>query len=216
MHPMVKAKLANFLKQFEGRHNHMYLDVKGLVTIGVGHLIDPVQEALKLKFRTKGGSAAGPAEVKKEWATVKSRRDLIKKGGKAFAAITNLELSDSGISKMLDIHAGQVEKYFKTNPAATKYYGKFDSWPADAQMALLGIAWGIMPLPQFGWKKFPEACRQEDWKTASKECRIKDAPDGRNRAHKLMFENAAHVKADGGDVKQLHWPAILIRQVNIR
>jgi len=40
-------------------------------------LIDPVDEALKLQYRTKGGGTVGNAEVKAEWEKVKERKDLI-------------------------------------------------------------------------------------------------------------------------------------------
>ena len=57
MHQSVQNALHDFLKQYEGKVNFMYLDVKGLVTVGIGHLIDPVHMALKLEFRTKGGNS---------------------------------------------------------------------------------------------------------------------------------------------------------------
>ena len=42
MHPSATAALPGFLKQYEGKVNFMYLDKKGLVTMGIGHLIDPI------------------------------------------------------------------------------------------------------------------------------------------------------------------------------
>jgi hypothetical protein len=93
---------------------------------------------------------------------VKSRRDLIPKGGAAFGAITRLELSDNGIKTMVTSSANAIENYIKTNASASKFYSNFDKWPADAQLAFMGVAWGGIPIPQFGWHKFPEACRVED------------------------------------------------------
>jgi len=208
MHQSVISKLPEFLKQYEGKVNFMYLDVKGLVTIGIGNLIDPVDNALKLEFRKKGGSGAvSSAEIIAEWNTVKSRTDLAPKGGSAFASITTLELTDSGITTMVNEHAKRIETYITTNASALKYYSNFKNWPADAQMAFVGIAWGVMPLPQFGWHKFPEACKNEDWDTAAKECTISSAiATGRNEAHKTMFLNAAAVKSNGDPISQLCYP----------
>ncbi len=216
MHSSVMPKLKELLKEYEGKINHMYLDKKGLVTVGVGHKIDPIQDALKMQFRTKGGgSIVSEAEIQAEWHTVKARKDLINTVGE-FAKITRLELSDKGIEAMIERHARAIETYIKTNAAARKFYANFDNWPADAQLGFLGLAWGGVPLPQFGWHKFPAACKAEDWLTAAKESRIKtNIPEGRNRAHKLAFENAAKVKADGHDIKTIYWPGILLRQVNI-
>ena len=209
MHQSVKTALYDFLKQYEGKVNFMYLDVKGLVTVGVGHLIDPVHQAIKLEFRRKGGnSPVSSGEVTAEWQTVKSRKDLIPRGGEAFASVTSLELSDNGIKAMVASHANGIETYIKTNPAASKFYADFDKWPADAQLGFMGVAWGGIPIPQFGWHKFPEACRVQDWDTAAAQCKITSPiAAGRNEAHKAMFINAAAVRSNGDDITQLSWPA---------
>jgi hypothetical protein len=208
MHPSALNALPGFLKQYEGKVNYMYLDVKGLVTIGIGHLIDPVSMAQKLDFSTKGGSGSvSSGEIAAEWQTVKSRKDLIGKGSAAFDAITRLQLSDAGTMTMVKEHAGGIENYIKTNASARQFFSNFDNWPADAQLAFMGVAWGGIPIPQFGWHKFPAACQAEDWKAAAAECTIKSAiASGRNEAHKLMFMNAAAVKANGDDIKELSYP----------
>jgi hypothetical protein len=207
MHQSVALALPGFLKQFEGKVNFMYLDVKGLVTIGVGHLIDPVDQALKLDFQTKGGGGASTGEIAAEWSTVKARKDLIGQGSAAFGQITRLQLTDRGISQMIDQHAAAIESYIKTNASARIYFSNFDRWPADAQLGFMGIAWGIVPIPQFGWHAFPKACQAEDWLTAAKECKISSPlAAGRNEAHKLMFMNAAAVKANGENIAELSWP----------
>jgi GH24 family phage-related lysozyme (muramidase) len=35
----IKSELRNRLYQYEGKFNHLYLDTRGKVTVGVGHLI---------------------------------------------------------------------------------------------------------------------------------------------------------------------------------
>jgi hypothetical protein len=207
MHQSVISALPDFLKQYEGKVNFMYLDVKGLVTIGIGNLIDPVNMATKYEYSTKSGGIAGAGEVIAEWNVVKARRDLISRGASAFDGITRLQLSDNGISKMVKEHAGAIENYIKTNGSAKQFYGNWDNWPADAQLGFMGVAWGGIPLPQFGWHKFPKACQDEDWDTAAVECKINSAiASGRNEAHKLMFMNAAAVASNGDDVTELSWP----------
>ena len=208
MHQSVINALPAFLTQFEGKVNFMYLDVKGLVTIGVGHLIDPVNMALKLEFGPKGGNGrVSGGEVTAEWQNVKSRRDLISKGAAAFDAITTLALTENGIKKMVTDDANAIENYIKTNGSAQKFYADFDNWPADAQLGFMGVAWGGIPIPQFGWHKFPEACRVADWDTAAVQSKITSAiAAGRNEAHKLMFMNAAAVKSNGDNITQLCWP----------
>src|SRR5262245_3042940 len=119
MHQSVVNKLPDFLKQYEGKVNFMYLDVKGLVTIGIGNLIDLVNQALKLEFGTKGsGTPVGSSEVITEWNTVKARTDLMNKGSAAFDAITRLQLTDKGITTMVNSAAQAIETYITTNPSA--------------------------------------------------------------------------------------------------
>ncbi len=207
MHPSVAMALPGFLKQFEGKVNFMYLDKRGLVTIGVGHLIDPVGQALKLEFQYKGGGVASQGDIITDWNTVKASKELINKGGKAFDKVTQLMLTDAGISQMIDQHAAAIESYIKTNASARVYFSNFDRWPADAQLGFIGLAWGIIPIPQFGWHAFPKACQAEDWLTAAKECKISSPlAAGRNEAHQLMFMNAAAVKANGENITELAWP----------
>jgi hypothetical protein len=208
MHQSVIMALPDFLKQFEGKVNFMYLDVKGLVTIGIGNLIDPINMALKYEFSPKGGSGvASSGEVTAEWQTVKARKDLINAGSSAFNNITRLQLSDRGIKSMVLDGAAAIENYIKTNASARTFYGNFDNWPADAQLGFMGVAWGGIPLPQFGWHKFPDACKDEDWDAASVECKINSPlAAGRNEAHQLMFMNAAAIKSNGEDIKMLSWP----------
>src|SRR5687767_7091113 len=123
MHQSVINALPAFLKQYEGKVNFMYLDVKGLVTVGIGHIIDPMNMALKLEFGAKGGGGpVSAAEVIAEWQTVKARKDLMNKGGEAFGAITRLVLTDNGIQKMVRDDANAIEKYIKTNGSAQKFY----------------------------------------------------------------------------------------------
>ena len=207
MHDSVLKALPKFLKEYEGKVNFMYLDVKGLVTVGIGHLIDPVNMALKLEFGTKSGSPVSGAEITAEWQKVKARTDLMGKGSAEFGAITTLQLTDTGIQSMVIDDAKGIENYIKTNPSAMKFYSNFDNWPADAQLGFMGVAWGGIPIPQFGWHKLPEACRLEDWNKAAVECRISSPiAAGRNEAHQLMFSNAAAIKANGDDITQITWP----------
>ena len=61
----MKTAALNFFNtaspSLEGRLEFMYLDVKGLVTIGVGNLIDSIADAQRLPWRNKTTSrGTGP------------------------------------------------------------------------------------------------------------------------------------------------------------
>ncbi len=45
-----KATLRAKMEKYEGKISHMYLDSKGFVTVGVGHLLKDLASAQKLNF----------------------------------------------------------------------------------------------------------------------------------------------------------------------
>lgn len=74
------------LMPLEGVVKYMYLDIKGLVTIGVGNLIDPINAALNLPFRyknkpgvTNAGQSASRADIEAEWKLIKGKQELAQK-----------------------------------------------------------------------------------------------------------------------------------------
>jgi GH24 family phage-related lysozyme (muramidase) len=58
MHASAQAAWQTFITGHEGNVAHMYLDTKGLVTIGIGNLIDPISLALTLPFQFKATNRA--------------------------------------------------------------------------------------------------------------------------------------------------------------
>src|SRR5271154_2357213 len=108
MFPAVQSNFPAFSAKFEGRVPYMYVDVKQLVTVGVGNLIDPVAVAQALPFRFKNrpgiaapGSPATPDQIGQEWQTIKNDLSLATKGYKACEPITQLELSDDAIDALI-------------------------------------------------------------------------------------------------------------------
>ena len=62
MRPSVFAAFPGFITRFEGRLPFMYLDTKGLVTTGVGNLIDPLVPASRCRgcIRTMASRRRAP------------------------------------------------------------------------------------------------------------------------------------------------------------
>src|ERR1700755_2922712 len=104
MHASAQASWQAFITAHEGNVAHMYLDTKGLVTIGIGNLIDPISLALTLPFQFKvnnragvvGGQPATVKEIETEWLSLKNspnRLVLTRNGASGSARVTDLELS---------------------------------------------------------------------------------------------------------------------------
>lgn len=193
MHQNVYDRFYDFNAPIEGVLHWMYLDIKGLVTIGVGNLIDSIPVALDLPFEyaDQPGIYATPDEIRAEWQLVKFRADLASKGANAFRNLTKLRLSDDVIRMLVSEKLLSNEAYLK------KLFPEFKQWPADAQMGLLSMAWALgAGFPKL-WPRFRETCLRQDWDAAAEHCRIKETGNPgvipRNNANQAMFSCAARV-----------------------
>jgi hypothetical protein len=202
MLPSVQSAFPTFSARFEGRVSYMYLDVKGLVTVGVGNLIDPVELAQALPFRFKNrpgignpGSPATPDQIGAEWQTLKNDPSLDTKTFSHFDPITSLELSDDSIDALIVDRLTKNEGFLKCQP----WFQGFDNWPADAQLGLLSMAWAMGPAGPGGFPNFRAACQKLDFNTAAAECKMNEAGNPglvpRNQANFTLFSNAAIVVA---------------------
>jgi hypothetical protein len=187
----------------------MYLDIKGLVTVGVGNLIDPVQlaQALPFQFKNKPGTAGAPGspatpgslatvdQIAREWHSIKNNPSLAKAGAEACAAITQLELSNDSINSLILNRLTDNQAFLKRQ----QWFQNFETWPADAQLGLLSMAWAMGEAGPGGFPRFRAACQSLDFNTAATECQMSTAGNPglvpRNRANVTLFSNAAAVLA---------------------
>jgi hypothetical protein len=204
MWPSVQAYFQAFTTQFEGCVPYMYLDIKGLVTVGIGNLVDPVEAAQALPFQFKNqpgiaapGSAATADQIAAEWATLKNDPSLASRGFTACAPITQLELSNDSINTLVLTKLSQNESFLKRQ----QWFSNFDTWPADAQMGLLSMAWAMGPAGPGEFPNFRAACQNLQFSVAAAQCQMNAAGNpgliSRNRANVTLFSNAAIVVASG-------------------
>jgi GH24 family phage-related lysozyme (muramidase) len=205
MHPSVKAIFPGFSTTFEGRVSWMYLDIKGLVTIGIGNLIDPVQLAILLPFVHDGTlTVASEAEIHASFNSVKARQDLRKCHFSVFAKVSPLRLTDQTIDNLV---LQQLERNVTVLSAT---FPGFETWPADAQLGLASMAWAMGAGFTAKWPRFSAACRALDFDTAARECqmdaRMNPGLVARNHDNYRLFQNAARVIALGLPAETLQFP----------
>jgi len=214
MHGSVRNYFITFNVPIEGRVDYMYLDIKGLVTIGVGNLIDVengsadkiLAEVKKLPFvyqesETNAGKPASPADIEAEWKLVKGKQDWKNRKDylDQFATITKLELKEEAIIGLALKKADVMEKELKHHPA----FRDFDIWPADAQLGLLSMTWALGTTKlKNGWPSFNAACKKQDFDMAVNHCEISAVGNPvlalRNAENMKLFNNAAVVMASAG------------------
>jgi GH24 family phage-related lysozyme (muramidase) len=201
MHASVRDVWLAFNERFEGRLPFMYLDVRGLVTTGVGNLADPVDLALRMPWDFPALHRAWEDKVRAEWALVKSRRDLINSPS-AFKRITDLRLTREGIDAIVSEKLNANEEHF-----ARECWIGWATFPADAQLGIHSMAWAMGSRFYRKFPKFTQAAGRHDWVTAAAECTISERGNlgvrGRNEANRALFLRAAQTQSELGKV---HWP----------
>jgi GH24 family phage-related lysozyme (muramidase) len=177
-----------FTESLEGHVDWMYLDIKGLVTIGDGNLIDPLSLAHGLVFARPDGTVATASEISAEWLRVKNRRDMAAGGGGAFQHITSLRATAASLAALVNAKVEQFEASLRAT------FPCWDDWPDDCQIAAMSMRWA-MGDRDAEYPRWVAACRDEDWATAARECHMSEAGQNakfkeRNAANKEMFARA--------------------------
>lgn len=227
MHSSVQDAFTAFNQPLEGRVHFMYLDVKSLVSTGVGNLLDaddpsnfgsnphPLPDIFTLAWLDKdSGAPASRAEIEAEYQNVKfsgtAHAPLAQK-----EAITRLRISDETIDELV---MRKLES-FETTLRGREPFAGLDDWPADGQLGLFSMAWAMGPL--FRFPTFQAAAQAGEWLTMARECRMMETGNPgvipRNVRDGLLFTLAGWMAAPPpGDFEQLVFDASLSLADNMR
>jgi len=188
----------------------MYTDSLGLVTTAIGYLIDDKSgmngygPALLIPWIHKSdGQPATRAEIIQDWQTVKQAHT--QSGSFDLPhdkQITQLKIPDTVIQDLTASRMADYEKYLlQSLPGFAKF-------PADAQMAIHGMAWamGGAFIPKDGFHAFADAANRGDWLAAKANSNFKGAAPQRKAGQDKMFDNAAAVAAGKLDPDRLWYP----------
>lgn len=182
--PEVWASFPAWIEQYEGRKSWMYRDTHpaGLVSSGVGNLLDPIALAMPLPWLRPDNTAATQNEIRADWTRVKALpRAMLAERYRTPAA---LHLAETTITQLVHqtmaIHLRAVAKTFPD----------IASYPAPVQTAILGMAWLAGPYNFFKRPAFVAAARARDWKAAANTCKLKNATATRDDAHRALFLSA--------------------------
>lgn len=186
MHASVRTALPAVCKRFEGRLSTMFLDTKGLVTTGTGNLIDTVKAAQALPWLTKDNKPASNAQVQAEWKQIKARQSIKGLGGYAYVKYATLHLAEPTIDKLL---FNKTDEFWSTLSRTVK---DVESFPADAQLALLDLAWQNGPAFLSTWNDTRKSVLAMDFaNTTVLTSSLKASP--RTTFRVRLFKNAATV-----------------------
>jgi hypothetical protein len=198
----------------------MYCDVKGIVTFGVGNVIDSHHmmpprhtRALKVPWQVKGtGVTASPTEVQTAHENCVKRYSELKTLAKPLWDATQYKDSTN-----LYVSPASFETYFKgrLDSRDSEWSNALPGWeylPADAQFAilLLGYAVGSPGTFKNHWPNYWNALVQQDFREAAIHGKV-DGKDTATRRWKhtvlrYMFTNAATCIETSEDRTQVWWP----------
>jgi len=205
MHQSVLERFVEFSAPLEGVVTSLYVDIKQLVTVGIGCLADPVQMAMNLPWVLPDGSRPTRDEIARQWRSVKAEAPrLAKLHWRYAAALTTIRLTDEGVLEVVR------ERLIANEKVLRGYFPNWDLFPADAQLACCSIAWAVGAGFPATFGNFRAAANAQNWTAAISASGIRtDNNPGivpRNAANRLCLANAQQVLSQGIPLDTLFWP----------
>lgn len=171
------------LSRWEGFTTWLYLDTRGLVTVGIGNMLPDVQACRALPWKTVGQPSTA-AEVDAAWTAV--RRMEPGRAASSYANATKIRLDQGDVMALAE---RRLEREFL--PGLKRLYPGWDTFPASAQRALVDMAWnlGIAGLAKF--RHLAGAVSARDWAAAAQSCGRSTSRPERNQWTRQLFRDAA-------------------------
>ena len=122
----------------EAKIRHMYLDKRGNVTVGIGHLLRNADAAVKLAFVVRGtGALAAPEHVRAAYAKVKRHRHLASRGAGPFKDLTQLDLPSDKVDRLFTRDSLEFLRLIEGK------FPDFATFPPPAQLGLLDMVFTL-------------------------------------------------------------------------
>jgi len=196
----VVASFLPWSKPLEGYTNFPYTDAHGLVTTGMGNLIDGLASGQTMGGTcghgtstpcgqpTPTGSARAlpwsPNNLDADWAAIKAAWPATQ--SLACKGLTSSRLSDDAIQDLIASKMKAIEADLIAGLPG------FAQAPADAQLAAYSMSWAMGSAFAKTWTKFRNAFNSGDYAGAAAESHMKGVGiDMRNLANKLLLSNAS-------------------------
>lgn len=189
----IKTELNKNLYKYEGKFNHLYLDTKGKVTVGVGHLVaNRVAISNVNLYKTKNKLPTQLATLPEKQAEY----DKISKlpwgnryGAATFRPHTGLIMKDTDINLLLDNH---INSFYKE---LSNIYKKANGFPVDfdrlhknIQLVLFDMIFNLGATKIINsFPDFNKALKASDWKKAATESNRPDVSPVRNQYVKQLL-----------------------------
>jgi len=190
MTPLETREAVDDLVRWEGAIPWLYLDTKGLVTVGIGFLVKTVEAALLLPFYdTFTSTGATDGAIRRDFERVaragQTTGALPRRPAGYYREPNGLRLRDS---EMRGLAATKLVTIYV--PGIVALLPEFDTYPAPVKRALIDLSWnlGVAGLGKFG--NLLACCKDRDWQGAALECSVRTSRPERNAWRAQMFADA--------------------------
>jgi GH24 family phage-related lysozyme (muramidase) len=184
--PNANALVAD-LSRWEGSTRHMYVDTRGHVTTGIGHLLRDANAAVALPWLHRStGAPAMPEEIRAVFERVAAQPPG--QHASRYERMSDLVLPPNLAH---DLAAARLQREFL--PGIRRLCPGFDGYPQPAHRALVDMAYnlGVGGLGKFS--NMLRACERGDFAAAADECNRRSCRDDRNEATRELFLAATHL-----------------------
>ena len=194
----VKTEVIKKIEEYEGHVEHLYLDTKGKVTVGVGHLVKNKAAMASVKMYTVNNKLPDKLADK---ATKETEYDTVAKQTKGKLA-SYYKKHTTLVMKKVDIDAQRDKHIESFYTELTNIYKKskgypddFDKLPKEVQKALFDMIFNLGATKIVSvFKNFDKAVKAGDWSKAATESKRTGIQSTRNEYVRKLFEAAAKAK----------------------
>lgn len=173
------------LARWEGFTTWLYLDTRGLVTVGIGNMLPTLEACRALPWRTIDRPSS-QAEVDEAWSAIRAQQPA--KAASSYAGVTKVRLESIEVVRLAE---RRLEREFL--PGLRRLWPAWDSFPAPAQKALVDMAWnlGVRGLGKFS--NLRAAVKAQGWAAAARSCTRATSRPERNDWTRAQFAAAARI-----------------------
>ena len=175
------------LRLNEGIVRYMYLDTKGNVAVGIGHLLATANDAAELPF-LKPGSGPPPTaqDIRYAWQTIRQMKPGMPLVVYSMRCIYRLDAKfvDDLLDRDIQAHLN----------SARVWLPEIATYPEPAQEAILDIDFNCIG----GIGGFPVLCvfaKAGNWGACANNCHREGASESRNKSTRELFLQAAQEDA---------------------
>ena len=190
-----RATLKKNLVDYEDSITHLYLDTKGKVTVGIGHLI-PNKNAMSgvTLYKVKNKLLTTPATLQEKMTEFSNIAKL--PWGKRYSAIsfekhTTLRMKEFDINNLFNKHLDSFYVELKNIYKKGKGFSKnFDDFHQNVQLALFDMIFNLGATKLVhSFPNFNEALKKDDFKEAANQSHRLDVDEARNKYVKKLLED---------------------------